>query len=719
MRVTSLATVAALAFVARASALQTYVDGGARIPHGAPANGGFTESIEAFDVDGDGDIDALWANGGELGNEQNVLWINQGGAQGGTIGYFADETAARLPAVLDDSRDVDFVDLEGDGDLDFFVSNTSGIANQTNRWLVNMGGAQGGAPGYFQDQTALRWVNVGVNDGSTTFSSVAPSVALASGGFVDWSCDTAFADLDGDGDPDLVNATYGSLSQGLVPARLFLNDGAGFFEEWNPSGYQLAGTDIPNGAPGLWCEGVQQHQTTDATGAQCDVANMSISVDVADVDADLDLDFLLGDKFELPRLIANRTEETGALAFRDVSHLALPGPNWAPGLGSYEQDFGDLDGDDDLDIFGSNWSNVCDTVLMNNAGTFAAPVIVLDTCVRHNEPDFVDCDNDGLLDVFNGSRTASEAMHRNPGAAGSFVPEPDTNAIATADAQTIGCDAADVDADGDYDLWLANDFGDENVLLENVSSIPDTHAPRVAHLEQAASRSAGPEPTVVRAHVYDNAPWYVAAFDDVALEYSVGGGAFASVAMRFSGGQVYRGEIPGWLVGPIDYRVRASDAYGNTGVSATASFVATACNGAPQIYCTAKVNSAGCTPSIGATGTPSLSAPSGFVVTAVQELDGRFGLFFYSRVGPLGAPYQGGYLCVKPPTVRTPVQLSAATGAPPCTGVYAFDFNEWLTDGGDPFLAAGDGVWGQYWSRDPQSSFTSNRTDGIQFFMCP
>src|SRR5262249_18868301 len=70
-----------------------------------PASGGHTENVDFGDVDGDGDWDAIFANGGDAGNEQNVIWINQGGLQGGTVGVFTNETAARFPALLDDSRD--------------------------------------------------------------------------------------------------------------------------------------------------------------------------------------------------------------------------------------------------------------------------------------------------------------------------------------------------------------------------------------------------------------------------------------------------------------------------------------------------------------------------------------------------------------------------------------------------------------------------------------
>jgi hypothetical protein len=141
------------------------------------------------------------------------------------------------------------------------------------------------------------------------------------------------------------------------------------------------------------------------------------------------------------------------------------------------------------------------------------------------------------------------------------------------------------------------------------------------------------------------------------------------------------------------------------------------CTGNPAIYCTAKVNSQGCTPSIGATGTPSASTGSGFVITTINELDGRNGLFAYSTTGPDSLPFQGGFLCVQAPVKRTPVQNSG--GTPPCGGAYAIDFNAFIAGGSDPALVSGQQVWIQTWSRDPASPSSSNLSDALTFTICP
>jgi hypothetical protein len=711
----------AVLFAPALAGAQTFVNNTTDIPTGGAANNSFSENVSFADVDGDGDQDAVFADGGDLGNDKNRIWINQGGLQGGTVGVFVDDTAARIPAVQDASRDIDFADVDGDGDLDFVASNTSGVSVQGNRFYLNMGGRQGGTLGFFSEGTASTFSNVGVNNGSTSFSSVDPALVLAAGNFVDWSCDTGFADLDNDGDPDLINATYGDLSKGKVPTRVFLNEG-GVFEEFNPSGFQLTGIKLVNGDPALWCEGVQQHETTDTTGVEADVALIAISVDFGDLDGDFDIDILHGEKFEEPRVFQNRSMETGALAFRDVSYAVLPGPVWAPGLGSYEQELGDFDDDGDLDIYGSNWRNSPagrdDGVFLNSGGVFAQPFLAPDSHQRHNEPAYIDYDNDGDLDVFIASETFLERLYENTGAGGGWSLVDQTSALPPDDLAALGGDTCDVDQDGDFDVFTANDVGEANLYFENVTQVPDTTAPRAPNLEQAPDRAAGFDPTVIRVHVYDNANWDITQYYDVDLEHSVDGGVFTPSDMNFSGGQVFRGEIAGLTEGLIDYRVRVTDGMGNVGLSATLQYTAGPCNGDPLIYCTSKVNSLGCTPTIGWSGTaPSMSQATGFFIEATNTLANKTGLFFYGYAGKQ-IPYQAGWLCVQAPAKRTQLQNSGGV-APSCNGMFSYDFNARIAGGADPNLAAGVTIYGQYWSRDPQVPFKTTRTNAIEFTICP
>ena len=128
-------------------------------------------------------------------------------------------------------------------------------------------------------------------------------------------------------------------------------------------------------------------------------------------------------------------------------------------------------------------------------------------------------------------------------------------------------------------------------------------------------------------------------------------------------------------------------------------------------YCTAKTNSHGCAPPISSTGSPSVSAGSGFVLQATQVLPSVSGIFFYSTNGAAATPYQGGLLCVIPPTRRTPVQNSGGAGV--CGGTFSMDFNTYIASGADPALVAGATFWAQCWSRDPASVAFTNLTNAL------
>ncbi len=142
-----------------------------------------------------------------------------------------------------------------------------------------------------------------------------------------------------------------------------------------------------------------------------------------------------------------------------------------------------------------------------------------------------------------------------------------------------------------------------------------------------------------------------------------------------------------------------------------------ASQGAPSVYCTAKVTSSGCLPSVSASGAPSASAGSGFVIRAGAVEPGNIGILFYGTNGPASTPLQGGFLCVNPPILRTAGQVAGGNG--PCGGTYAFDFNAHVASGVDPQLVPGVGVNAQYWFRDPPATISgTGLSDAIAFELC-
>ena len=117
----------------------------------------------------------------------------------------------------------------------------------------------------------------------------------------------------------------------------------------------------------------------------------------------------------------------------------------------------------------------------------------------------------------------------------------------------------------------------------------------------------------------------------------------------------------------------------------------------PSTYCFPKVDSAGCVPTILATGTPSLTQ-SDFVVACDHVLSQQFGMLFWGREG-LELPLLGGFLCVGGSLARTPVQFSDGLGLGNCSGRLELPMDSaFLASSG---MLPGDEIFCQWWYRDP------------------
>jgi hypothetical protein len=123
-----------------------------------------TRDAELGDVDGDGDLDLFFGNvrffvsGAVL---ENRLLINDGS------GRFTDETASRLPQHPDSTVDGDFVDVDGDGDLDLVTGNTDGLDRAAPfRALINDGTGRfrDDTPAFFPDSARGRCFDVEAAD---------------------------------------------------------------------------------------------------------------------------------------------------------------------------------------------------------------------------------------------------------------------------------------------------------------------------------------------------------------------------------------------------------------------------------------------------------------------------------------------------------------------------------------------------------------------------
>ena len=139
----------------------------------------------------------------------------------------------------------------------------------------------------------------------------------------------------------------------------------------------------------------------------------------------------------------------------------------------------------------------------------------------------------------------------------------------------------------------------------------------------------------------------------------------------------------------------------------------------PIVYCTPKLNSLGCIPSVASSGTPCLSGSDDFHITAASVLNNKVGIMIWSGA-PNSLPFMGGILCLAPPIIRTPHQISG--GNPPpldCSGTYSFHFSQAYM--ASKLIPAGTQLYAQYWSRDPGFAPPNNvgLTDGLEFVVGP
>lgn len=201
-----------------------------------------------------------------------------------------------------------------------------------------------------------------INDGSGVFSDAADRMIVAG-----TSNAVLAADIDQDGDPDLL---IGNAGQNVI----LLNDGSGNF--------------------------------TDETSTRLPaVSDITQDLELGDVDNDGDLDLLVGNE-DQNRLLIN----DGRGVFQEqAQHL----PIRAEREETREADFGDVDGDNDLDIIFANVDFQSQTSLRNR------------------------------LLLNDGSGNFTDASSQIPASA----------------YLTVDADFADIDQDNDLDLLIGNGFG--------------------------------------------------------------------------------------------------------------------------------------------------------------------------------------------------------------------------------------------------------------------
>ena len=309
--------------------------------------GSDSRGVEAGDVDGDGDLDLFVGNFGQ----PNLVWINQGGIQGGALGDFL-ESGQALGA--SNSRAVDLGDVDNDGDLDVFVANYGG----PNHLWVNQGGSQGGSPGVFEQS------------GQAMGDSLSHAVELG--------------DVDGDGDLDAWVANANNQ-----PNQLWINQGGtqgGVLGVFGNSGQTLSGSNsrgvslgdidgdgdldafISNWGPNqIWInQGGDQGglEGSYSVNAQLLGNSQSTGVSLGDIDNDGDLDaWFANSSNQVDAIWINQGFSQGGV----IGEYEISSQNLGTSA-SAAVSFGDLDNDGDVDVWISNDVGQPNNVWFNQGG---------------------------------------------------------------------------------------------------------------------------------------------------------------------------------------------------------------------------------------------------------------------------------------------------------------------------------------------------------------
>jgi hypothetical protein len=433
-----------------------------------PVDSDFSRDVDLIDIDGDGDLDAFITNSDRYGYAHRCrLYMNDG------AGYFVDETTSRLPVEYTDTRGTALADFDGDNDYDIVLASASGDPNLI--WM-NIG------DGYFVDETSSRLPEI---PGDIYFF---PETG----------------DLDGDGDFDFM------LSGADNPSRIFINDGSGFFTDETEARLPASSEDLD------WTNGFV----------------------FFDPDLDGDLDVFETNREEVNRLLFN----DGEGFFSDVTAERVPEDYFVtrPGVAV------DFNQDGFLDLALPITHAVRDQIWMNYGGVFydetagRFPDIAASMkCVAS-----ADIDNDSWHDLIFGSNDAStpfqNILFMNTGS-GYFENVTDER-LPRLEDQTQDIIFGDIDGDGDVDLIMAN-IEEQNRLYINIGS-PDAHPPQIIRPLAFSAIKIEPGPFSVNTHVIDNVSVNVGELE-VSLFYSAdGGGTFSEVFMDWRGGELYIGEIP-------------------------------------------------------------------------------------------------------------------------------------------------------------------------------
>lgn len=345
------------------------------------------------DIDNDGDQDVIMSGDPSSGQGKSEVYLNDGSGS-----FTLDTRNALIP--LRNSA-LALLDVDNDNDLDLILTGYTGISNA---------------------------IKLYTNNGTGVFTEVSQNFFKAVKDGI-----LSYADIDGDQDLDVLLS--GSYSSPVHISRLYLNDGAGIFDE----------------VPANYFEGF-----------------MNGDVAIADFNNDNKKDILISGTTDIYRASSKQATSLYLNSNGNFTHTATPFPS----LYRSSLAYADIDNDNDLDVFimgTQNFSTDVARLYVNNGSAgFTVKGDIISNGAYMGSADFADVDNDGDQDLvvsgqgfINFTWLTFTKLYLNDGS-GNFTEDTNQNFTQVYESFVL---FEDVDNDNDPDL-LVTGLGDFSRVAE-------------------------------------------------------------------------------------------------------------------------------------------------------------------------------------------------------------------------------------------------------------
>ena len=462
---------------------------------GTPFIGVVNSAIATADINGDGNIDVLISGKNTSNQLITKLYTNNGSG-----GFSLDPTTVFEGL---EGGTIDFCDVDSDGDQDVLITGRNSSWQRITKLYTNNGSGTftlvSGTPFSGVESSAVAFVDIDndldqdvlitgyksynhpvshlyKNNGSGIFTASSASTIDSV-----YNSSIAFADIDNDGDMDLLLAGDTTVQNPVT--QLYSNNGSGIFtkvlgtsfiginsgdvafidiDNDNDQDIFITG-DLANKVTKLYSNNGNGVYTATAGDPFVAVGNSSIAVGDFDNDNDQDI-FLMGDGGNMKKFSSLYVNNgTG------VFTLALGTP--FEGVYNGKIAYADIDNDGDQDVFIGGWhynSTYQSKLYINNGnGTYKVDTLNIFDSLFCSSVAFADIDGDSDMDLIysgqnnSGSRVTKLLVNNGSGVFSLVSSTP----FSAMDCSSIAF--ADIDGDTDLDLLLcgANSTALANSLL--------------------------------------------------------------------------------------------------------------------------------------------------------------------------------------------------------------------------------------------------------------